>query len=148
MKMSHNNNEGAVRATLRFINDSPKWDHEKPYLILRPDLEDECPPTNIDFVERTCIIKDLRCTESETSLHPDFFKLVDHESQHLDSLQQEDNSNPYMHETVDLLKGVFQTDCVIAYNTRVQAMHRDLKDHGADSTYISVQEEQEYRPIP
>jgi hypothetical protein len=101
------------------MDDSPKWRDEKPYLILKPDLEDGRPATNIDFVEHTCTIKDLRGLESETPLHPEFFKLVNHQSEHLDSLQQEDNSNPYMHETVDLLKDVFQTDCVFAYNTRV-----------------------------
>jgi hypothetical protein len=113
--------EGTVCATMRFFGDSLKWKDEKPYLILKPDLEEGSSATNIDFVEHTCIIKDLRGLEGETPLHPDFFKLVNHQSEHLDSLQQEDNSNPYMHETVNLLKDVFQTDCVIAYNTRVRS---------------------------
>lgn len=120
--MSQTNDKDVVRANLRFINESSKWSHEKPYLILRPNFENEFPSTNIDFVEHNCLVKDLRCVEIAAALDPDLFKLVDHESQYLDNLQQEDNSNPYMHETVNLLKDIFQTGCVIAYNTRVQAI--------------------------
>ncbi|KAF2115700.1 hypothetical protein BDV96DRAFT_658968 [Lophiotrema nucula] len=116
--MLHTRDKGAVSATMRFIDDSPKWRHEKPYLLLSSGLVDECPPTNINFVEHTCVIKDLRYTQPETALGPDLFRLMVHESKYLDSLQQQDNDNPYMHETVDLLKGLFQTDCVIAYNAR------------------------------
>jgi len=116
----------AISATLRFIEDEPKWKHEKPYVILSPELDIRCPPTNVKFVEHTRVIKDLRTTNPDKVLGPDLFHLVNHESRHLDSVQQEDNDNPYVHETVELLQRVYQTDCVIAYNVRVRIILKTL----------------------
>ncbi|KAK2605851.1 hypothetical protein QQS21_003691 [Conoideocrella luteorostrata] len=107
-----------INATLRFIKDEPKWKHEKPYMILSPGLDIECPPTNVNFVESNHVIKDLRTTNPDKVLGPDLFHLVNHESRHLDSVRQEDNNSPYVHETVGLLERVYQTDCVIAYDVR------------------------------
>ena len=119
-------NVDPINATLRFIEDEPKWKHEKPYIMLSPGLDIECPPTNVNFVERTRVIKDLRTTNPDKVLGPDLFHLVKHESRYLDSVQQEDNDNPYVHETVELLERVYQTNCVIAYNVRVRSMLKTL----------------------
>lgn len=121
--MVHASEKGAVSATIRFIEDSGKWEHEKPYLVLRAKLGEDHPQTNVSFVERTCFIKDLRCTLPEMALGSDFFKLVDHQSKCLDDHSGEDNNKPYLNETADLLKGLFQTDRVVAYNARVRG-HR------------------------
>jgi hypothetical protein len=118
--MVHTSEKGAVSAKIHFVADSAKWEHEKPYLILSTKLGKDLPQTNVSFVQRTCIIKDLRCNQPETALGSDLFKLVDHQSEYLDEFQQEDNDSPYMHETADLLKNLFQTDRVIAYNARVR----------------------------
>ncbi|EFR04026.1 hypothetical protein MGYG_07031 [Nannizzia gypsea CBS 118893] len=117
----------AVNATLRFIEDEPKWRHEKPYLILSHGLDSECPQTNVNFVERTRVIKDLRTTDPDKVLGPDLFHLVNHESRHLNSVQQEDNNNTYVHETVELLERLYQADCVVAYDVRFRRSHESVE---------------------
>jgi hypothetical protein len=125
--MVHTSEEGAVTATIHFVADSAKWEHAKPYLILRSKVEDSGPQTNVTFVQRPCIIKDLRRIQPEAALGSDFFKLVDHKSEYLDEFQQDDNDSPYMHETANLLKELFETDRVIAYNARVRGHRNEVK---------------------
>jgi hypothetical protein len=125
--MVHTSDKDAVSATIHFVADSCKWEHEKPYLILNTKLGQDLPQTNVTFVQRDCIIKDLRCTPPETALGSDLFKLVDHQSEYLDEFQQEENDSPYMHETADLLKKLFHTDRVIAYNARVRRRRNAFK---------------------
>ena len=112
----------AVKTTLDFLADSPVYDTQKPFVVLR-DIKHKgthknAQLTNIEWDVRPVLVNDLRLQSNDLTLESAGFRILDHVSSHL-RLTDIPSMSKYQQETENTLTHLFEADFVLCYDCKV-----------------------------
>ena len=112
----------AVKTTLDFLADSPVYDTQKPFVVLR-DIKHKgthknAQLTNIEWDVRPVLINDLRLQSNDFTLESAGFQIFDHVSSHL-RFTDIPSMSKYQQETESTLTHLFEADFVLCYDCKV-----------------------------
>ena len=112
----------AVKTTLDFLADSPVYDIQKPFVVLR-DINHRgrhrnAQLTNIEWDVRPVLINDLRLQSNDFTLESAGFQILDHVSSHL-RFTDIPSMGEYQQETESTLTQLFEADFVLCYDCKV-----------------------------
>jgi hypothetical protein len=139
-----------VTAEFRYIQDSPKFETEKPYHFSGPlSPDEEYRRTNLELEWRYGIpVRNVRGHTETLDLDNHGFKIVQSMSNLLENLQEKDILAKYMEETVGLVKCELNADRAICFDYRVsQASATAVFGHSLDQFRKSRPPSQPYVEI-
>ena len=112
----------AVKTTLDFLADSPVYNTQKPFVVLR-DINHRgrhrnAQLTNIEWDIRPVLVNDLRLQSNDFTLESAGFQILDHVSSHL-RFTDVASMSKYQQETESTLTQLFEADFVLCYDCKV-----------------------------
>ena len=112
----------AVKTTLDFLADSPVYDTQKPFVVLREinhrGRHRNAQLTNIEWDVRPVLVNDLRLQSNDFTLESAGFQILDHVSSHL-RFTDIPSMSKYQQETESTLTQLFEADFVLCYDCKV-----------------------------
>ena len=132
----------AVKTTLDFLADSPVYDTQKPFVVLRDinhrGRHKNARLTNIEWEVRPVLVNDLRLQSNDFTLESAGFQILDHSSSHL-RFTDISSMGKYQQETETTLSRLFEADFVLCYDCKV-TFQQQINIHATAHSRQAAQE--------
>jgi hypothetical protein len=118
--------EIAMEVSMRFLDDIPRWDEEKPYEIF-VESNIQCKKSNVVLVDHSNVkVEDLRGIEHECSLEEEGFEFIKHQFKFRPTAADFESAEssetvvtPFLVETMEVVKAHLHADRIICFDWQV-----------------------------